>query len=142
MAHVQCRDPSTSICHAVPCELAKVERFHIRSALRTVGFTNFSLIVCVVVWLLQEPEQPAPQRTARDLTKDVKLIAYIIALHGTSTNSAVYAKLRQLLLARTPLSKAAYVTAVFAVIAVAVRRAHRLKAAAKLYAVYGLQYGH
>eukprot|EP00953_Heterococcus_sp_UTEX-ZZ885_P040554 20720-Heterococcus_DN1.PRE.1 len=88
----------------------------------------------------EEPGQSAPQRTARNLTKDVKLIAYIIALHGTATNSAVYAKLRQLLLAKTPLSKAAYVTAVLAVIAAAVRRAHHLKAAAKLSAVYGLQH--
>ena len=65
-----------------------------------------------------------------------------MALHGTATNSAVYARVKQLLLAKTPLSKTAYATAVLAVIAVAVRRAHRLKAAAKLSAVYGLQYGH
>jgi hypothetical protein len=105
-------------------------------------FPDFSYILLFYARLSQEPVQSAPQRTARDLTKDVKSIAYIVALHGTATNSAVYAKLRQLLLAKTPLSKAAYVTAVFAVIAAAVRRAHHLKAAAKLSAVYGLQYGH
>eukprot|EP00953_Heterococcus_sp_UTEX-ZZ885_P040553 20719-Heterococcus_DN1.PRE.1 len=111
-----------------------------RTQQQQVQQTTTSEIITLDTCVETELEQSAPQRTARDLTKDVKLIAYIIALHGTATNSAVYAKLRQLLLAKTPLSKAAYVTAVLAVIAAAVRRAHHLKAAAKLSAVYGLQH--